>query len=359
MNTEKIEFVRKDLKTSVGESADSLNQLKNTCILISGGTGFMGTWLAELIAFLNDEYQFNIHLILLARDSQEFEAKAPHIFGRKDVELINKDVRSIIDLPDSVSWIIHAASTPDNRVHSSNPLKTMQIVSQGTSAILDASTRLPKLKKILNISSGLVYGAQPWDMDGIPESFFGPLDCSAMSSVYAEAKRFGENLCAVYRSGYRLPVVNARPFAFIGPYQYLDRPWAINNFIRDSLLGGEIRILGDGETLRSYMYASDMAWWLLSIVVNGNTGMNYNVGSPDAISLRKLSEKIASNFSNSPEIVSRVSKSEVLNRSKFIPDVRSALNNLHLKINVTLDTAIMRTVIWNKSLYNQKKGESL
>ena len=76
MNTEKIDFVRKDLKTSVGESADSLNQLKNTCILISGGTGFMGTWLAELIAFLNDEYQFNIHLILLARDSQEFEAKA-------------------------------------------------------------------------------------------------------------------------------------------------------------------------------------------------------------------------------------------------------------------------------------------
>ncbi len=67
----------------------------------------------------------------------------------------------------------------------------------------------------------------------------------------------------------KLPVVTARPFAFIGPYQGLDKPWAVNNFLRDALLGVPIRILGDADTVRSYMYPSDMAFWLLAILAEG------------------------------------------------------------------------------------------
>ena len=81
----------------------------------------------------------------------------------------------------------------------------------------------------------------------------------------------------------RLPIVTVRPFAFLGPYQLLDRPWAANNFIRDSLLGGPIRIQGDGQSVRSYMYPADMALWLLTIFPRGSVGSVYNVGSPNGI----------------------------------------------------------------------------
>ena len=63
--------------------------------------------------------------------------------------------------------------------------------------------------------------AQPWELKGIPENFIGGMDCSALNSAYPESKRIAETICSVYRNQQRLPIVNARPFAFIGPYQGL------------------------------------------------------------------------------------------------------------------------------------------
>ena len=169
-----------------------------------------------------------------------------------------------------------------------------------------------------------------------------------MSSAYAEGKRFSETLCATYRNQHRLPIVIARPFAFIGPYQHLDRPWAINNFINDSLRGGPIRIQGDGETIRSYMYASDMAWWFLNILAQGQVGKSYNVGSPQEISLAHLAEKVANNFPIRPKIILGVSSDRNLHRSRFVPDVSLARNTLKLNEAVDLDTAIQNTIKWNQ-----------
>jgi dTDP-glucose 4,6-dehydratase len=308
----------------------------------------MGTWLTEMIAFLNDTHAFDTRMILLSSRANNFSARAPHMALRQDVTLIERDIRSVFEIPEEVTWIIHAAGNPDNRQHASDPLKTIEVIVNGTNAILECVTRLPDLKKFLNISSGLVYGAQPWEMDALPEGFFGNLDCGSISSAYSEAKRLGETICAVYRNQHRLPIVNARPFAFIGPYQLLDRPWAVNNFIRDSLLAGPIRILGDGETVRSYMYPSDMAFWILSILIHGSVGTSYNVGSPHGVTLRNLAEKIASCFPSRPKIISHLSRDDKLRRNKFVPDVSLASNTLGLRLSVDLDTAIRRTILWNQ-----------
>lgn len=349
MRSEDRDIIHKDCEQVTANSVDLLSALRGQCILITGGTGFVGTWLAELIAFLNDNHNFSTQLILLSGRANNYSAKAPHLAIRNDITLIERDIRSVVDIPDEVGWIIHAAGNPDNRLHASDPLRTIHVIVKGTDTILEAATRLPDLKKFLNISSGLVYGSQPWELEAIPETFMGNLDCDSISSAYAEAKRMGETLCAVYRNQHRLPIINARPFAFIGPYQLLDRPWAINNFIRDSLLGGPIRILGDGETVRSYMYPSDMAWWLLRILVQGTSGTSYNVGSPHGVTLQELAEKIAGHFPVRPKILSRLSSDKSLRRSKFVPDVNLAKNTLDLCINVDLDSAIKRTIMWNRN----------
>ena len=349
MRSEHRDIIHQDCEQVTSNTVHLLSVLRGQCVLITGGTGFVGTWLAELIAFLNDNHNFNTQLILLSGRANNFSAKAPHLAIRNDITLIERDIRSVVDIPNEVEWIIHAAGNPDNRLHASDPLRTIHAIVKGTDTILEAAGRLQDLKKFLNISSGLVYGSQPWELEAIPESFMGSLNCDSISSAYAEAKRMGETLCAVYRNQHRLPVVNVRPFAFIGPYQLLDRPWAINNFIRDSLLGGPIRILGDGETVRSYMYPSDMAWWLLRILTQGTVGTSYNVGSPNGVTLQKLAEKIAGHLPVRPEILSRLSSDKSLRRSKFVPDVSLAMNALSLNINVDLDTAIKRTIIWNRS----------
>ena len=77
-----------------------------------------------------------------------------------------------VDILSEVNWIIHAAGTPDNRIHASEPLRTINTIINGTDTILSACTRLPNLQKFLNISSGLVYGMQPWEMNKISEIIF-------------------------------------------------------------------------------------------------------------------------------------------------------------------------------------------
>jgi dTDP-glucose 4,6-dehydratase len=229
----------------------------------------------------------------------------------------------------------------------------MDVIIKGTESVLMAATRLPKLKKILNVSSGLVYGSQPLELETIPENFCGTLNFTSIGSAYAEAKRMAETLCAVYRNQHRLPIANSRPFSFIGPYQLLDRPWAINNFIRDSLLGGEIRILGDGETIRSYMYPSDMAFWLLTILAQGKVGSSYNVGSPNGITLKSLASRISNNFATPPKIAIRSSEISKLKRSKFVPNVSLISQELKVNLTVDIEESIKRTVVWNRILLDQ------
>lgn len=342
------EIIHEDCKRVTSNLISRLNALKNAKLLITGGTGFMGTWLAEIVAFLNDSYEFNIHLYLLSTRARTFKDRSPHLAFRQDITLIERDVRNLTDISNDVSWIIHAAASPDSRAHASDPLRTIEVIVDGTDSVLEYATRLPDIKKVLNISSGQIYGNQPWELKGIPENYIGGLDCSALNSAYPESKRIAETICSVYRNQQRLPIVNARPFAFIGPYQGLDRPWAINNFIRDGLLGGPIRILGDGQTVRSYMYPSDMAWWILNILVHGSVGMSYNVGSPESITLQELAEKIACQTPQRPKIISGISKDKTLRSSRFVPNVDLATNSLGLKITTDLDTTIKRTILWNQ-----------
>jgi nucleoside-diphosphate-sugar epimerase len=350
MNKTTQEIIQRDCSEVLANQVSLLSDLKNQCLLITGGTGFMGTWLTEMVSFLNDSYHFNTKLILLSEHAYNFSEKAPHLAKRKDVVLLTKGIASVVELPEEVTMILHAAANPDNRLHASEPLHIAQSIVNGTAALLAAASRLPNLKRMVNVSSGLVYGSQPLNVDAIPENYCGGPDCSSASSAYAEGKRFAETLCGIYRNQYKMPIINVRPFAFIGPYQLLDRPWAINNFLHDSFLGGPIRILGDGETVRSYMYPSDMAFWLLRIVTAGVIGKNYNVGSPVEITLRQLADKIANHFTIKPQIVSGISPNAKKDRSKFVPDISLVQATLGLNITVDIDEALKRTLLWNRQL---------
>ena len=348
MNPAALEKIHRDVEEVLKEGHPLLAPLKGGKILITGGTGFAGTWLAETLAWLNDKQGYGVRIQLLAKHASEFRARAPHLAGRRDVSLIDRNAKDIIELDDDITHIVHAAANPDNRLHASDPLRVMGVISKGTESALAAASRISGLKKFLNISSGLVYGPQPLGLEAMPESYSGGPDCASIMSVYAEAKRYAETLCAVHRNQFKMPVVTARPFAFIGPYQLLDKPWAVNNFINDALRGGPINILGDEKTVRSYMYPSDMAFWLLRILAAGESGHVYNVGSPCGVTLKELADKIASNFTPQPEVVLASNDHRSQRRSRFVPDVKAAETALGLKIRVGIDEAIKKTLLWHR-----------
>ena len=351
MNQKLIDLTKADCdQVTSGNKHSALASLKGQHILITGGTGFLGTWIAELISYLNENFGYKISLTLLARDTKSFSSKASHLAKKDFLKLISQDVRTLMDLPLDVNYVIHAASNPDSREHSLNPLLVIDSITNGTANVFEKCTRLNNLQKVINLSSGLVYGVQPQELKAIPENYFGNLDCAQVTAIYAESKRLSEAIGTAYRTQYRLPIVTVRPFTFTGPYQQLEKPWAINNFIRDAILGGPIRILGSGETERSYMYGSDAAFWILNMLANGRVGGCYNLGSPHAISLKDLAAKIANEFSPSPQIISRSGKETEQQVTRFNPDTSLAQKTLNAEISTDINSAIKKTVHWNKLL---------
>lgn len=349
MNAFLQKMVRDDCRRVLGNDLSSLSSLEGGTLLVTGGTGFMGTWLAEMVAFLNDHHEFRIRLKLLATRASQFATKAPHLAGRSDISLIDQNTANIVELPGDVNWIIHAAGDPDGRNHATNPLGTIRGIVDGTDALLQAASRLPNIRKILHVSSGLIYGPQPADLPQLPENHVGSVDCTVPGQAYAEAKRLAETICAAYRTQLRLPIVTVRPFAFIGPYQPLELPWAATNFIRDSLLGGPIRIQGDGQSVRSYMYPADMAWWLLTALARGASGAVYNVGSSHGVSLMELANKIVSLLPDPVKIVTRTSGPNVA-ITRLVPNTSAAESTLGLSLKTDLETAVRCTLHWYRNL---------
>lgn len=343
------EIVREDCARAVDAAGKVLEGLDGASLLITGGTGFLGSWICETISYLNEECGKGIQLHIVARGSERFTANLGHLAGKPYMDFIRSDVRNFAEMPKDVNFVMHAAANPDFRFHSSHPIETMTTIAEGTAAVLQAADRATNLRMFLNISSSAVYGGQPEGVARLSESFGGIPLVAASKSPYAEAKRYAEALCASARSEARMPVATVRPFTFLGPFQGLCAPWALNNFMNDALRKRPIRILSDGRTVRGYMYGADAAIWILAIMLGAKSGQVYNVGSSDGIPLADLAQKVALNAVPKPDVVLNASLTGVVPSSILVPDTSFVEKEFGLRLYTSIDLAVERTMAWHRA----------
>ena len=322
-----------------------LQPLRGTSLLLTGGTGFIGTWLLEILAYCNDRCAQPCRVVIPTRNKQAFADKAPHLAQRADFIFINGDVRTFRfpDMP--CDFVIHAAAPADRTLVGTEPLQVVETIVSGTRHSLELAVR-KAAKRLLFVSSGAVYGTQPPNCARLPEIYRGAPDLSTPLAAYAEAKRLAEVTCAIYRQQFHLSTCIARPFTLIGPYQPLDLGFAITDFIRDGLQGHPIRITGDGSAVRSYCYGADAAYWLLCLLLEGQSGAAYNVGSDEAISILALAQKVEAHLQlygihSSIEMAGAASAA-----SRYVPDVSRAQTELNLARRFDLDQALNHTLAW-------------
>ena len=348
MQTDRFAEIRQDCLLACAGQPDVRSKLGLQHLAVTGGTGFLGTWIAEIVAALNDEHRLGITLDLYARNVNDWAQKYPHLSQRSDIRLKSQDVRSPFEFARNTNYVVHAAGIPNNRVHSSDPLRVYQTTVAGINNALEAASQLDNLTRFVNVSSCLVSG--PSNRPGpLEETDYFPMPCGQLHAVYAEAKRAAENLAAVYRSQYRMPISTVRPFTFAGPYQELDRPWALNNFLRDVLTGSDIRIHGDGSARRSYLYGSDAAWWTLAALINGTDGATYNVGSPMAVTHLELVKLIGEYATPKPRVVLNTVPSKQGKQGKqddLFPDSTATLKGLGVNQTCSLDKTVDKTWRW-------------
>jgi nucleoside-diphosphate-sugar epimerase len=211
--------------------------------------------------------------------------------------------------------------------------------------VLDLA-RVSGAQRLLFLSSGAVYGAQPPDVVEIAEDFRGAPDCASADAVYAQGKRAGEAMCAGYHREFGLETVVARCFAFVGPHLPLDKHFAIGNFLRDALSGGPVVVRGDGTPLRSYMHAADLTAWLLALLTRGTAGRAYNVGASRAASIAEVARVVAAAAGPAVGVDVRGTPVPGAPPSRYVPSVRRAHDELGLREGLTLAEAVERTVAW-------------
>lgn len=296
-------------------------------IFLTGGTGLFGKW---LLTALQDS---GAELVLLTRNPEAFCQTFPLVKTLR-VEFLKGDIRDFKFPEGHFDYCIHAATPVVSDDLSDSDAVMTAIIVEGTKRVLDF-TRLANVGRVLYISSGAVYGVQPAELEHIPESF----PCNPVS-VYGKGKLRAEELCL--ESGF--DCVIARCFAFVGPHMPLDAHFAIGNFIGNCLRNEPIVIKGDGSPVRSYMYASDLAEWLISILLKGVKGEVYNVGSEDAIAIADLAKKVRSKALTRNEIKISSPRNKFKNPSLYIPSVEKAMRGLNLKLTCDLDRAISNTL---------------
>jgi nucleoside-diphosphate-sugar epimerase len=321
------------------------NDLRNSRIFLTGGTGFYGSWLVESFCAIQDRFNLNSRLYILTRNHDGIQKKYQHLISRGDIIFVSGDVRSF-QFPDgNFSHIIHAATPASAKLKSSDSLNMITTILDGTKRVLEFA-RSSGATKFLLTSSGAVYGPQPFEMANIDEGFLGGPNVLADNSSYAEGKRAAECLSAIYNRVYGIDVKIARGFAFVGPHLPLDGTFAVGNFIADGLAGRPIRVGGDGTPYRSYLYATDLAIWLWTILIRGQPLTAYNVGSDEAITIADLARKVGNICGVEVDIAKSAERGA--QASRYIPDISRAKNDLGLNVFTSLEDAIRRTIEWNR-----------
>jgi len=350
-------LARTDLDHVLDHTRDLWDEVRGKRLFLTGGTGFVGCWLLESFAWANDKLGLNSSALVLTRNFEAFKEKAPHLANHPAIAFHPGDVRTF-DFPGGeFAFIIHGAAESSTNLNNEDPLAMFDVIVQGTRRVLDFAG-LAGTKKMLFISSGAVYGKQPGNMTHVPEEYQGAPDTTDPASAYAEGKRAGELLCSLYARRTGLQAKIARCFAFVGPYLPLDIHFAVGNFIRDGLAGGPIRVKGDGTPYRSYLYAADLAIWLWTILLRGETCVPYNVGSEHALSIAELAAKVASIFPAPVEVQIAGKPLPGSIPERYVPSVRRAQRVLGLQQTFSLEQSMRATVLWySKALYLSSAGE--
>ncbi len=298
--------------------------------LISGGAGFLGSWMSEALMRLGAD-------VTVVDDLSTGRMKnLEDVIGRKGFNLIKGDAGSV----DASGYdiIIHAASIPSPDDYMRRPIRTALSNIGGLQNFLKQ-----EFHRLLYLSTSEVYG-DPQAFP-TPEGYWGNVNPVGLRSCYDESKRFGEALCMAYRRERGANIGIARVHNTYGPRMDPQGRYAraIPRFIRQALTGQPITIYGDGLQTRSFTYVTDMIRGLLLLLGSNETGP-VNLGSERETTVRELAKMIIGLSGSSSGISYLPPEPDDPRRRR--PDIALARRALGWEPRVGLEEGLKLTIDW-------------
>jgi dTDP-glucose 4,6-dehydratase len=310
------------------ENEKLLQGFENSRILITGASGFVGTWLATSLFEANTRYNLNLKLSLLCRDTNKFSITDPG----KSLNFITHNLLNPITIPNQeFDYVFHTATPSQPSTGGTDPALVYKTATVGTENLLKFVGNQLNPPKFLHTSSGAV------------DRLNSEIAESEIQKAYRLGKLEAEELVSGASMRGEILGVNPRLYAFAGPGIATDAHFASGFFLRSALAGIPISIQGNPETIRSYMYPTDLVTWLLRIIQSPTTDV-IRVGSSEKVTILELAELIVNLTGNGS--ISNRGNLEVT-RSVYIPDVSETLKRYEVGETVALNESLLR---WAKYL---------
>lgn len=307
-------------------------------VLVSGGGGFIGSWLCDVFM------SFDAETVCLDNLSTGKMKNIDHLVKKSKFKFINQDVctfRSDV----KYDYVLHLASRASPEEYQQHPVETLQANSLGSYSMLELARKHDA--KILLASTSEVYGEA--QVVPTPESYWGSVNPIGPRSCYDEGKRFAEALFVAYRREYGLNVKVARIFNSYGPRIRADGPYArvVSRFIIQALANQPITVYGDGTQTRSFCYITDTTMGILSLLISQKAqGEIVNIGNSEEITILELAKKIKRLIESTSSLTFHAMPQD--DPTRRCPDISRAERLLGWKPKIGLEQGLVRTIRWFK-----------
>lgn len=308
-------------------------------VLVTGGAGFIGSNLCKRLL------EENHHVICLDNFYTGKKRNIEQLRENENFEICSCDVRKLYYWMKEVDEIYNLACPASPIHYQKDKIFTFMTNVIGMQRVLDIG--LKHDAKVLQASTSEVYG----DAQVHPqkEDYWGNVNPDGIRSCYDEGKRGAETLCFDYNRQFGSRIKVVRIFNTYGPGMSLDDGRVVSNFIVQALKGEDITIYGNGSQTRSFQYIDDLIDGFLAMMKTNDDFLGpVNIGNPGEFTMLELAEKVLRFTKSNSKLVFKEFPSDDPKQRK--PDISLAKEKLNWSPKVDLDTGLIKTIEYFKSL---------
>jgi nucleoside-diphosphate-sugar epimerase len=306
--------------------------MKSKSLLLIGGTGFLGQSILKYL--LNSNYRKKRigKIIILSRNKLKNNNFFKKLNKKFQLIKINKNILKLKKLP-CVDYVIYA-SLLNNYNHDYKAIQHYSILAK----------KYHQESKIIYLSSGAVYGRQPYSIKKVKEEYLENNKIIRFKNNYKKEYsiiKFKSEKIFERLAHYGLKISIARCFTFVGEFLPKNSNYIIKDIIQNILLKKDILIKSDYKIIRSYMHTDDLVKWLLKILEKSNVKCPvYNVGSDDCVDVRKLAFMLGKKYKVNV-LSNKINKIFI---DSYVPNISKAKKDLNLKIKYNSFEAVSHVI---------------
>jgi UDP-glucuronate decarboxylase len=300
-------------------------------VLVTGGAGFLGSHLCELLVDRGYDVLCVDNLYTGSKDNIR------HLLYKHNFEFLRHDVTFPLYVEVDQVYNLACPASPIHYQH--DPVQTTKTSVHGAINMLGLAKRVKA--KILLASTSEVYG----DPEVHPqvEGYWGRVNPIGIRACYDEGKRCAETLFFDYHRQHKLRIKVARIFNTYGPNMHPNDGRVVSNFIIQALRGEAITIYGDGSQTRSFCYVDDLVAGLFALMQTGDTVTGpMNLGNPVELTMLELAEQVLKATGSRSNLVFRELPPDDPQSRR--PDISYAQSAIGWTPSVQLQTGLRKTI---------------